>query len=157
MPNLSTILKDEISRLARKEIRSQMGATKKAVGHYRSEIAALKRQTLAQARKISFLEGQEKKRLSGSDATTSEQTGRFSAKWLRSHRERLGVSAEDYGKMVGVSGKTVYNWEQGKSKPLRKQLTGLVSVRGLGKREVLRRIEIVKGAKFSPRKKRRSK
>jgi len=157
MPNLSTILKDEISRLARKEIRSQMGATKKAVGHYRSEIAELKRQTLKQARKIAFLETQEKKRLSRGETTQSDQTGRFSPKWLKSHRERLGVSAEDYGNMVGVSGKTVYNWEQGKSKPLKKQLAGLVSVRGLGKREVLRRIEIVKGAKFSPQKKRRTK
>lgn len=151
MPNLNTVLKDEIARLARKEIRSQMGATKRAVGNYRREIAALKRQTLAQAQKISFLEAQEKKRLSTAIHISTDQTSRFSPKWLKAHRRRLGISAEDYGKMLSVSGKTVYNWEQDKSKPLKRQLAALVSVRGLGKREVLKRIEMVEGRKAASR------
>ena len=145
MPNLNTVLKDEICRLARKEIRSQMGATKRAVGQYRREIAALKRQLQEQGRKTVFLEAQERKRLSNGVAEKTPSGGRFSPKWLRSHRERLCVSADGYGKLVGVSAKTVYNWEQGKSKPLKKQLAALVAVRGLGKKEVVKRIEIVQG------------
>jgi hypothetical protein len=43
MPNIATILKAEILRLARKEVRSEVEGLKKASTLYRSEIAALKR------------------------------------------------------------------------------------------------------------------
>ena len=66
---------------------------------------------------------------------------RFRADGLRSHRAKLGISAADYGKLVGVSGLTIYHWEHGKAKPRRKQLASLAAVRGLGKREALHRLE----------------
>ena len=59
---------------------------------------------------------------------------------LKAHRQRLGISAADYGKLLGVSGLTVYNWENGKSKPRRSQLPRIVSVRGIGKREAIQRL-----------------
>ena len=59
MPNLAATLKEEIQRLARKEIKAQTGSTKQAVAKYRSEIAQLKRQLREQEKKIAFLEGQE--------------------------------------------------------------------------------------------------
>jgi hypothetical protein len=40
MSNLAVALKDEIRRLARKEIKTQTGATARAVAQYRREIAA---------------------------------------------------------------------------------------------------------------------
>ena len=43
MPNIATLLKSEISRVARKELRSETLSLKKATRTYRSEIAALKR------------------------------------------------------------------------------------------------------------------
>ena len=55
MSNLAATLKDEIQRLARKEIKAQTGTTKQAVAQYRREIAALKRQMREQEKKISFL------------------------------------------------------------------------------------------------------
>jgi transcriptional regulator with XRE-family HTH domain len=50
------------------------------------------------------------------------------------------LSAKDYGKLMGVSGLTIYNWEAGKSKPRRSQLPKIVSVRGIGKREAMQRL-----------------
>ena len=44
MPNIASVLKDEILRLARKEVRSELEGLKKASGQYRSDIASLKRQ-----------------------------------------------------------------------------------------------------------------
>ena len=38
MPNIAAVLKDEIRRLARKEIKAQVGTTKQAVVKYRSDI-----------------------------------------------------------------------------------------------------------------------
>jgi len=46
---------------------------------------------------------------------------------------------------VGVSEQTVYNWEAGSSKPQAKQLAALVAVRGLGKREAVKRLEMMGG------------
>ena len=43
MPNVATVLKSEMARVARKEVRGETVPLKKAVSAYRSEIAALKR------------------------------------------------------------------------------------------------------------------
>jgi hypothetical protein len=43
MPNIATILKDEIARVARRAIRSEIDSLKKASTAHRSGIAALKR------------------------------------------------------------------------------------------------------------------
>ena len=43
MPNLASVLKAEVARIARKEVRGQTDALKKTVASQRSDIAALKR------------------------------------------------------------------------------------------------------------------
>ena len=73
------------------------------------------------------------------------EKARFSRSWLKSHRQRLGLSAADYALLVGVSAQTIYNWEQGDSKPRRKQVAALAAVRGFGKREALKRLEMMGG------------
>lgn len=65
---------------------------------------------------------------------------RFSPSWLARHRARLGVSAADYGRLVGVSALTVYNWEKGRTRPRPRQLEVLAEVRSLGPREARRRL-----------------
>ena len=42
MPNIAALLKQEITRLARREVRAQVQATKKASTQYRRHIAALR-------------------------------------------------------------------------------------------------------------------
>lgn len=140
MANLAGILKEEIRRLARKEIKSQNSTMKQAVARYRREIAALKRQLAQQSKKIDRLE----RNGHGPSSPAEESNGldgvRFSAKSVRSQRRRLGLSAADYGRLVGVSGLTIYNWEHGKSRPRKSQLASLTAVRGIGKREALARL-----------------
>lgn len=159
MPNLAATLKEEIQRLARKEIKSQTGATKQAVAQYRREIATLKRQMREQEKKIAALEAQENKRRGQPQATEEETEGvRFSARSVRAQRNRLGFSAAVYAKLVGVSSLTIYNWEQDKTRPQKAQLVALVAVRGIGKREALAKLELLKAeekkaAAKKPRKK----
>ena len=144
MANLAAAIKEEILRLARKEVKSQTGSTKQAVAQYRREIASLKRQMRKQEQKIAFLEAQEKKRLEEPPAAEETTEGiRFSARSVKAQRERLGLSAADYAKLVGVSSLTIYNWEQGKTRPRQEQLAALVAVRGIGKREALKRLELL--------------
>ena len=145
MPNLATVMKEEMARLARKEIRKEMGVTVKASAQHRRDIAALKRQVQVLEKEVAFLRRQEKKRL-GQKPTEEQAEGvRFSAKGMKSHRERLGLSAAKYAKLVGVSELTIYNWESGKGRPRDANLAALAEVRGIGKREALKRLEMLEG------------
>lgn len=146
MPNIAAVLRDEIRRLARKEVKAETGSTKQAVVQYRREIAQLKRQVRQQERKIAFLQGQERKRIEEPQADEEAvENARFSPRSVKAQRERLGLSAADYAQLVGVSSLTIYNWEKGKSRPRREQLAALVAVRGIGKREALKRLALLKG------------
>ena len=144
MADLAGTLKLEIRRLAKKEIKAHTGSTKQAVAQYRRDIASLKRQLQAQEKKIAFLEGLERKRLELPETVEeSADSARFSARSVKSQRRRLGLSAADYAKLVGVTSLTIYNWEQGKTRPRAEQLAALVAIRGIGKREALRRLELL--------------
>lgn len=145
MPNLATVLKAEISRLARKEVKAGTQAVRRANAKYRSDIAELKRQVAALSKQVAYLEQQERKRASQAPPEVSAEGKRFSARGLQTHRKKLGVSAADYARLVGVSAQTIYSWESGRSKPRTPQLAALVGVRGLGKREALRRLELLEG------------
>jgi DNA-binding transcriptional regulator YiaG len=154
MSNLAVALKDEIRRLARKEIKAQTGRTAKAVAQYRREIAALKRRVQEQEKRIAFLEGQERKRV---PEVSLNGSARFSARSAKAQRRRTGLSAADYAKLVGVSSLTIYNWEHGKSRPRREQFAAHVALRGLGKREAQAKLGLLKAADEKPRKSRRAK
>lgn len=140
MPNFASLLKDEISRLARKEVRAHTDALKKASATYRHEIAALKKEVKA-------LQGalkRSQKQASSSRPAPEEVDSsglRYSAKGLLSHRKRLGLSREQLGQLVGASGQAVYLWESQRGRPRSSYLPALAELRKLGKREVARRLE----------------
>lgn len=141
MPNLNAVLGEEIRRLARKEIRAQVGTTQKSVTKYRSEIAELKRRISDLERRLARSEKQQgKATASQSSAEDPGKRPRFSPAWVKKHREKLGISAADYGSLVGVSALTIYNWEKGGSSPREKQLQAWGEIRGLGKREAQKRL-----------------
>ena len=145
MPNLQTVLRQEIQRLARKEIRSEFESTKKAVARHRREIAELKRRNKALERAVNYLQSRESKRLkAGPPKAKPPQGSRFSVRSLKAQRRNSGLSQEDYGSLVGVSKTTIYNWESGRIKLGEKHLATLVSLRGLGKREAAKRLALLK-------------
>jgi len=159
MPNVAAVLKEEICRLAKREIKADTSSTKRAVAQYRRDIAKLKRQMQAQAREIALLKTQEKKRL-GQPQTKGEEElegARFSARSVKAQRARLKLSAANYGKLVGVSGLTIYSWESGKSRPRKQQFARLVAVRGLGRREALKKLEMLRADAKKVKKLRRRK
>ena len=145
MPNLGTVLNQEIRRLARRELRQEIDHLRKGLAQQRRDIASLKQQLAAQDRTIRFLQKREKRRLEEKPAEQLAQNARFSPARLRSHRERLELSAANYARLVGVSAQSIYLWEQGNARPRAKQLAALVAVRGIGKREAQRRLEMLDG------------
>ena len=145
MPNIATVLKEEILRLARKEARKQTQPFKRASAQYRRDIANMKREVSDLRRKVAPLEKQVLKGVSSQAPAVNAERVRFTARGLRTQRRRLGLSAADYGRLIGVTGQTVYSWEGENSRPRKGQLARIASLRGMGKREVRARLEQMPG------------
>ena len=140
MPNIASALRDEILRLSRREVRSSTETLRRAVVSYRSEIARLKR-------RVADLERKEKSSarapVRSVPATDQESDGqqRWRSAGFAQHRQRLGLSAADCGKLLGVSGLTVYNWESGKARPRAAYMPAIAQLRRMGKREAAGQLE----------------
>ncbi len=149
MPNIGAVLKEEISRLARRELGGQVKGMKKASAQYRRHIAALKRQIAKLERQVSVLQGIVHKHAAAPSDGSAEKKLRFAPNALRSQRTRFGLSAADYGRLVGVSAQSVYSWEHGASRPRGEKLATLATLRSMGKREARARLEQIdkQGAK----------
>ena len=141
MSTFANQLKSEITRLAKKEVRAEIQSLKKASASYRGEIAALKR-------RIAGLEALVKKLSKGTGrAKVVENADEDSAAGLRFRvagfaalRKKLGISAAEMGRLLGVSAQSVYHWETGKTKPRSSQLAAISAVRRMGKREVAEKL-----------------
>jgi DNA-binding transcriptional regulator YiaG len=145
MPNIAIVLKSEIARVARKEVRGEVAALKKAVLAHRSEIAALKRRTQALEQELRRV-GRSGVKAAAPVAAESADSHRFSAKGFASQRRRLGLSAPDYGLLLGVSAQSIYNWEEGKVRPRGAHLPAIAFLRTVGKKQAMARLESLKNA-----------
>lgn len=146
VPNIASVLKSEIARVARKEVRGETLGLKKAVSAYRAEIAALKRRTRALEQE---LRRQIKSRSTVALVSADEESSRslrFSAKGLASQRKRLGLSAHDCGLLIGASGQSVYKWEDGKARPRAKHLPAIAALRTMGKKAAAERLAALREA-----------
>ena len=143
MPNIAQVLKSEIARIARKEVRTEVLALKKAVAAQRALLADLKRRSAELERELrrgGSRRGRsgEAQPLGGEGATELQ---RFSAKGLAAHRRRLGLSAAECGLLLGTSAQTVRNWEEGKVRPRARHLPAIAALRTLGKRQAAAHLE----------------
>lgn len=138
MANLSVVLKDEITRLAKKATKQQFADLQKKYAQQRQQIAALRQEIKTLRGELSSKAKQSK--ASAAQPADEGQKLRFQPKGLASERKRLGLSAGDYGRLAGVSGQSIYAWESGKSSPRRAQLLALAALRGIGKRDVAKRL-----------------
>jgi len=151
MPNIAKVLKDEISRLARRE-------TKKAVAPISKPALRLRRTTADLKRKVAQLEKELRslrKSIEGlatahpPAASETTEKARVTARGMRSLRRRLRLTGQEFAKLLGITAQVVYGWEKA-SGPLRMRGTtraAVLAVRGIGAREARRRLEETKGPK----------
>ena len=134
MTTFANQLKSEISRIARKELKSDTQGLKQASSRYRSEIAELKRRLAS----LESMVKQLSKRAAKTPAQPQqEETAlRFRASGFASLRKKWGLSAHEMGHLLGVSAQSVYHWEAGKAKPRASQLQAIAKVRKMGKRQI---------------------
>ena len=136
MPNVGQVLKDEMARIARREAKKSNATLEKSSAAYRRDIAALKRQFKALERAHKTLEKNAKASAAPEKNLAEKASYRFSAQGFRTLRHRLGLSAAQFGKLIGVSEQSVYNWETKIAKPRAVHLPSIARFRGMGKREV---------------------
>ena len=152
MPSIEKVLKDEIKRLSRREIKA-------ATTSLRKDNAALKHSVADLKRRLSQLESINKKvvakveasqpKPSEEDFSNEVKSARITAKMIRSIRDRLGLSQDNFARLVGVSGQTVYQWER---KPGRLDFRGdakpvIVAVRKMTKDEAKLRLAELKASR----------
>ena len=146
MPNIGTVLKSEISRIARREVRAETLQLKKQSAHYRSQIASLKRQVAALDRQLRTGSNHRKAVTAASEVEESAADGlRFRSKGFAVHRRRLGLSAAQAGALLGVSGQSIYHWEAGKAKPRASQMPAIAALRKLSKTQAAAAVAQVMG------------
>lgn len=162
MGKVEGILRSEIVRLAKREIR-------KIALPVRREVRALKG-TVSQLRKaLSGLEKHASRRGFGLmreplhlQASPEEvKASRFSPRLIRALRKRLGVTQKQLATLVGVTVGAIYQWEKGIFEPRDEKKGALVALRKLGRRDVKRLLEekspSFASKKASPPRKRRMK
>ena len=120
MSNLMSALKHEVVRLSRKEAKAAADPLRKPAAAARTALADLKR-------RVTALE-QESKRLEAllaacpqpapSEPAASAKKQRITARNVRSLRRRLGLTPPAFAKLLGVTTKWVYLYEN-KTGPLK--------------------------------------
>lgn len=138
--NIAAAFKSEISRVARKEVRAEVSALKKASSKYRSDIASLKRQITQLERLVAQLSKGARKKVAEPSGDESATVARYSAKNLAALRKRLGLPAVDFGLLLGVSGASIYLWEQGKTRPRVSSMPAIAAVRAMSRASALERL-----------------
>ena len=147
MPNIASVLKDEISRISRKEMRRETSSLKKSSTTHRSEIAALRRRVQELERQLRRASRRVEPAAPAAANEDSVSPGtRFSARSMASQRKRLGLSAAECGLLIGASAQSVYNWEEGKARPRAQHLPAIFALRNLGRRQANEILEARKAA-----------
>lgn len=148
MTTFADSLKKEIARVARKELRDELGALRKMALQQRTEIAALKKQLKSlqvQTNRLGMARPDPAQQapiaasvLKG--AAPRGKPGRkvvFTAERLKAQRARLGLTQEQAARLLGVSSLSIWKWESASAVPRASRVPKLLQLLALGKREAM--------------------
>jgi len=142
MGKVEGIIKSEIVRLARREIRKisvplgrDVWSLKSAVSQIRKAVLTLQRITASQQKELD-------KGKTPLEATPEEvKESRFSPRLIGSLRRHLGITQKELAILTGVTVGAAHLWEIGKFKPSMKKKAVMVALRKLSRREVRKLLE----------------
>lgn len=138
MPNIAKVLKAEIQRISRNEIKAVVAGLRKDVIGLKKTVADLKKRLAkSESYNKSLLAGKESVAAKSAPDGSDVDKARITAKMIRSIRDRLGLSQNAFAKLVGVSSQAVYQWERttGRLKFRGATKAKIIAVRKIGKRE----------------------
>ncbi len=135
MPKIESIIKSEIIRLARRQVKMAFMPLKRDVRQMRRKLSGLSKTValLNQAAKQLRLEQAEPKL----EATPEEvKASRITPERIAGLRRKLGVSQRELGILAGASLGAIQSWEKGKFRPKPDKKAALIALRKIGKRGV---------------------
>jgi len=138
MGKIESMIKSEIQRLARREIRSTFRPLKREVRTMRLKLSGLMKGfgTLNRISKEQVQRASAQFKLESSPEEI--KIARFSPARIRALRLKKGLSQKELGMLIGVSLGTVVLWEKGKITPKAERKGALIALRKLKKREIKR-------------------
>jgi DNA-binding transcriptional regulator YiaG len=139
MPNVMKVLRDEITRLARKEVKGSVTKVHKPTVQLKHDVAELKRTVTALVKATNIIRDVLEKIVTSQPAEAPEQAekARITGKGVRSLRRKLRLSQAEFGRLIGVTAQAVVNMEK-KNGPLAvRKVTraALLAIRGMGARD----------------------
>ena len=139
MPNLNQILKEEIVRIAKREINKQVKPLK-------GQLVEMRKTDREQRRRIEKLEKElagkaDKERVIAPRIVSEDDDVRVHRGSVRKHRERLRISQREMALLLDVSALTVSNWETERTSPSGKNKLAFAGLRKMGVREVWDRLQ----------------
>jgi DNA-binding transcriptional regulator YiaG len=142
MGKLEGMIKSEIVRLAKREIRKIARPLSRDVRSMRSTVSQLRKTVLALQRLTARQESESRKEKVLLEAAPEEvKKSRFSPRLIHTLRKRLGITQKEMATLTGVTVGAIYQWEQGMFEPRGQKKGMLVALRKLGRREVRKLLE----------------
>jgi DNA-binding transcriptional regulator YiaG len=142
MPNVASVLRQEIQRLSKKEARKATALLRKDNARLKRDVADLKRRVaeLERHSRRSLSEVARLRRKTIDPQAKKVKEARLGPKLVAALRRRLKLNRENFAKLVGVSAHTIQNWERGVTSPRLEAKAALVELRGIGVREAAKRL-----------------
>ncbi|MGZ3494750.1 MAG: helix-turn-helix domain-containing protein [Thermodesulfobacteriota bacterium] len=142
MAKFETIIKSEMVRLAKREMRKiavplgrDVRSTKSVVSQLRKSVLTLQRIAASQQKEL------EKGKKPLEAAPEEVKISRFSPRLIRSLRSHLGITQKELAILTDVTVGAVHQWESGQFKPSMKKKAAIVALRKLGRREIRKLLE----------------
>jgi DNA-binding transcriptional regulator YiaG len=142
MGKVEGIIKSEIVRLAKREVRKISVPLAKDVWLLKSTLWKLRKTVSTLERLAARQESELSKRKMPLEATPEEvKKSRFSPALIRSLRKNLGISQKELAILAGVTVGAAHLWEKGKFEPGVEKKAVMVALRKLGRRDVRKLLE----------------
>ena len=151
MGKLEGIIKDEITRLAKREMRMKFLPLRRDVRSLKITASQLHKSVLGLQRVVSQQEKQMGPKPIPEVTPEDMKKARFSPRLIKSLRKHLGVSQREMAKLAGVTVGAVFQWEKGKFEPKDDKKKILVGLRKLG-RQNARKLLAEKMEETTPKK-----
>jgi DNA-binding transcriptional regulator YiaG len=137
MGKLEGMIKSEIVRLAKREIRKISAPLGRDVWSLKSTVSKLRKTVVLLERFAAQQESRLKKERTLLEANPEEvKMSRFSPRLIRSLRRHLGITQRELAILTGVTVGAIHQWESGIFMPRDQKKGLLVALRKLTRREV---------------------
>jgi DNA-binding transcriptional regulator YiaG len=151
MGKVEAIIKSEIVRLARREMKKSFSPLRQDVRLLKGTLYQLKKTVGGLQRFVAEQERAMKGQKPPLEAPPEEvKKARFSPRLIKSLRKHLGVTQREMATLAGVTVGAVYQWEKGMFEPRGEKKKTLVALRKLRRREARKMLE-GRSAKAAPK------